>query len=171
MDLHADKKPFFEDFRIEDAELWRLHDPVVDQDLKYFEARTGGTRMPRRDDISPEEMKAILPEVALLEPIYDETGLVVDAKGLLEGTKLDNFYGSLTGTLISDYPVPIVSDRILVACRRCIEIAKPIVVVADALSEQKNYLTITVLYVPMSNDGVRVDRIFLHNQVKSKFPK
>ncbi len=169
MSLTSNSKPIFEGFRLEDAEQWRLHDPVVDKDLRYFEAQTGGTRMPRRGDLSPEDLTSILPEVALLEPIYDAAGSFVDAKGLLEGTKLDNFYGSLTGKLISEYRIRVVSDRILQACRRCIEIAKPIVVSADALSEQKNHLAITVLYVPMSDNGVLVDRIFLHNQVKSKF--
>ena len=169
MDRHVHREIEIGGFEIEDAEQWRLHDPVVDMDLRYFEALTNGTRMPRRTDLNPEDIKPILPEVALLEPIYDAAGSFVDAKGLLEGTKLDSFYGSITGTLISQYPIPLVSDRILQACRYCIEIAKPIVVSADALSDQKNHLTITVLYVPMSSDGVLIDRIFLHNQVKSKF--
>jgi len=156
-------------FSIEDAEQWRLHDPAVDKDLRHFETLTGGTRMPRRADLNPEDIKPILPEVALLEPIYDAAGSFVDAKGVLAGTTLDNFYGSITGTFISQYPVPLVSDRILRACKHCIEVCKPIVVSADALSDQKNHLMITVLYIPMSNDGVLVDRIFLHNQVKSKF--
>lgn len=160
--------PTYTDFSIEDAEVWRLTDPVVDSDLRYFEDKTGGTRLPRRADLKPEELKPLLPEIALVEPIYGDSGELVDVMGLLEGTKLNSFYGSITGKLFSEYPNKLVSDRILQAVRHCVEIAKPIVVSADALSDQKNFLAITVLYIPMSDNGTLIDRIFIHNQVKSK---
>ena len=168
MNLQPHTKPTYTDFSIEDAEVWRLTDPVVDKDLRYFEGKTGGSRLPRRGDLKPEELKPILPEVALVEPLYDEGGVFTDVRGLLEGTKLDSFYGSITGKLMSEYPNKLVSDRILQACQRCVEIAKPIVVTADALSDQKNFLAITVLYIPMSENGTLIDRIFIHNQVMSK---
>lgn len=168
MILSSYTKPVFTDFSIEDAEEWRLHDPVVDRDLKYFEGCTGGTRMPRRADVKPGDLKSALPEIAMVEPIYDAAGVVVDVKGLLEGTRLDSLYGPMTGILISEYSNKVVGDRIIQACKYCVEVAKPIVVIADALSEQKDFLAITVLYVPMSEDGALIDRIFIHNQVKSK---
>ncbi len=158
-------------FTIEDAEHWRLHDPVVDKNLRYFEAQTGGKRLPRRKDLNPEDITQILPEVALFEPVYDEAGSLVDVKIQLLGTKLDNFYGSVTGTHISDFPSPLVSERVLQACKHCISVSKPVVVSADALSDKKNHLAITALYVPMSDDGVLIDRIFLHNQIRSKLPR
>ncbi len=156
------------EFSIEDAEEWRLHDPVVDHDLRYFENQTGGARLPRRDDLKPGDLTSVLPEIALVEPVYDAAGGFVDAMGLLEGTKLDSFYGPMTGKLISEYPNKLVSARILQACKHCVEIAKPVVVSSDILSDQQNYLAITVLYVPMSENGTTIDRIFIHNQVKSK---
>lgn len=168
MNMQPRKRPTYTDFSIEDADVWRFTDPVVDSDLRYFEEKTGGKRLPCRGDLKPEELKSILPEIALFEPIYDEDGSFIDVRGLLEGTKLDSFYGSITGKLMSDYPNKLVSDRILQACRHCVDIAKPIVVSADALSDQKNFLKITVLYVPMSENGTTIDRIFIHNQVKSK---
>jgi len=168
MSLSPQVKPTYTGFSIEDAEEWRLHDPVVDQDLRYFEEKTNGGRLPRRGDLKPEELKAILPEIALVQPFYDAAGVMVDVKGVLAGTKLDSFYGSLTDRLISQYPIKPVGDRILQACKHCVDSAKPIVVTADALSEQHDFLAITVLYVPMSEDGSVIDRIFIHNQVKSK---
>lgn len=168
MILPSHNHPIFTGFSIEDAEEWRRSDSVVDQDLKYFEECTGGMRLPRRADLRPRDLKSILPEIALVEPIYDAAGSMVDVRGLLEGTKLDSFYGPMTGMLISAYPNKLVSDRILQACRHCVELARPIVVSSDALSDQKNHLAITVLYVPMSEDGKLIDRIFIHNQVKSK---
>ncbi len=169
MNLTSDNKPVFEGFKIEDTEQWRLHDPVVDADIKYFEMKTGGDRMPQRSDLDPLDFKAALSEVGLLEPVYDAAGSLVDARVILLGSKLDSLYGSMTGQLISALPNQMIFVRILQACRHCVAIKKPVVVTADALSENKNYLTITVLYVPMSSDGVSVDRIFLHNQVKSRF--
>ena len=168
MNLPSGKEPVIAGFEIEDAESWRLHDSVVDQDLRYFEAQTGGARFPRRTDLNPVDIKSILPEVALLDPVYDANGFVVDVKISLLGSKLDNFYGSMTGKLLSQFPVQAICMRIMEACKHCIESKKPIVVSADTLSDRKNYLAVTVLYVPMSDDGVVIDRIFIHNQVKSR---
>lgn len=168
MSIAPNNDPVIGEFSIEDAEQWRLHDKMVDYDLRYFEEKTGGGRLARRADLKPEELTAILPEIAIFQPIYDATGRVVDVKALLEGTKLDSFYGSITNKLISDYPYKAVGDRILLACKRCVEVAKPIVVVSDTLSAQKDFLAITVLYIPMSEDGTVIDRIFIHNQIKSR---
>ena len=76
----------------------------------------------------------------------------------------------MTGRRVSELQNRPVSIRILEASRQCVELGKPLVVTAESLSSQKNHLSVTVLYVPMSTDGITVDRLFLHNQIKSKFP-
>ncbi len=169
MSFVADNDPVFENFRIEDAEQWRAHDPIVEKDLCYFEVKTGGKRMPRRADLNPVDMKPSLSEVALLELIYDDGGAFVDAKVSLVGGRLESFYGAVTGKLVSEYDAKEVCERVFQACKHCTEFKKPIMVMADALSNFKRYLTIAALYLPMSSDGITVDRIFLHAQVKSKY--
>lgn len=169
MNLPPDKKPTFENFWVEDARQWRQHDPVVDEILCFFEAKTEDKRLPKRADFSPMEMKSILPGIALLDLIYDEEGSLVDAKTILIGSELDIYYGFLTGKLVSKFPVKEVSKRTLLACKYCIEIKKPFMKLTDTLSEQKDYLTTVALYLPMSSDGEKVDRVFMYIQVKSKY--
>ncbi len=171
MSLASEKKPIIAGVKFEDAEYWRQHDRVVDESLSYFEAKTQGKRLPKRADLNPADMKPILPEVAILELLYDRNGSVTDAKTSLLGSKLDDYYGALTGKLVSQYPAREVSERVLQGCKYSSAIKKPFMTMADTLSEQKNFLATTALYMPMSNDGTQVDRIFLHLQVKPKYFK
>lgn len=170
MNLAHNANPSLEGFRIEDAENARLHNDKVDLFLNYFHDKTDGARLPRRDDLKPMELKEHLPQIGLFEPIYNADGQLVDAEIVLLGSRLDEFYGHMTGKRVNEFPRGEVSVRILQACRQCANLKKPIVVRADSLSEDKNFLSITVLYIPMSSDGNTVDRIFLHNEVASKFP-
>lgn len=170
MNLAANANARLEGFRVEDAEDVRKHDPVINTILDYFDEKTGGKRMPRRADLRPMELKDLLPEIGLLEPIYGDDGQIMDADINLLGSRLDEFYGSMTGKRVNEFPQARVSVRIIQACRQCADLKKPIVVKAETLSDTKDFLGITVLYVPMSADGLSIDRIFLHNQIKSRFP-
>ncbi len=168
--MAADANPRLEGFRIEDAEDVRKHDELIDNTLKYFEAKTQACRMASRSDLNPMDFKDILPEIGLFEPVFNSDGRMVDAEIILLGSRLDEFYGARTGTRVNSFPHAQVAVRILQACRQVVELRRPLVVKAEALSDTKNFLKITVLYIPMSSDGETVDRIFLHNQIKSKFP-
>lgn len=170
MNLAANANQRLEDFRIEDAEDVRQHNPVIDELLAYFEEKTQRQRLARREDLKPMELKDELPKIGLFEPIYNGEGQLVDADITLLGSRLDEFYGHMTGKRVNEFPQAQVAVRIIQACRQCVALKKPIVVQAESLSDVKNFLSITVLYVPMSSDGETVDRIFLHNQITSKFP-
>lgn len=169
MNMAADKNPRLEGFGIEDAAAVRRHDPAIDVILSYFDEKTEGNRMPRRSDLNPMELKEQLPEIGMFEPIYDADGKMVDAQIILLGSRIDDFYGHMTGKRVTEFPHAQVAVRIIQACRQCIEHKAPVVVKAESLSDSKDFVAITVLYVPMSGDGLHVDRIFLYNQIKSKF--
>ena len=169
MKMAANATPDLEDFRIEDAEDARQHNPTVDKLLKYFEKKTGGVRLAKRRDLNPNDLKEDLPEIGLFEPIYGAEGQFVDADISLLGSRLDEFYGHMTGKRVNQFNNPQVAARVIEACREVTERKQPLVVHADALSRHKSHLSITVLYVPLSNDGKTVDRIFLHNQISSHY--
>ena len=169
MKMAANATPNLESFRIEDAEETRQHNPTVDKILKYFEQKTGGARLAKRRDLNPTDLKEDLPEIGLFEPIYSEEGQFVDADISLLGSRLDEFYGSMTGKRINQFHNPQVAARVIEACREVTERKQPLVVKAGALSRHQSHLSITVLYVPFSNDGKTIDRIFLHNQITSNY--
>ncbi len=170
MNMAPDANPNVEGFKIEDAEDVRQHSDTIDYLLRYFEDKTGGIRLAKREDLNPLELKDYLPQIGLFEPILNTEGVVSDILITLLGSRLDEFYGRMTGKKVSEFKHAQIAMRIIQACRQCVELRKPLVVSADALSEEKNFLSIMVLYVPMSSDGVTIDRIFLHNRVSSKFP-
>lgn len=157
-----------ENFSMEPASAWRERDSVIDWDLSYFEAKTHGVRLPSRADLKPTELTKILPEVALFKPLFAPDGELDDLKILLLGTDLDRFYGAFTGKNVSEHPNPQVFNRIMQASRHTIELREPVVVRAMALSISQVHITITVLYVPMSEDGTAIDRLFVHNRVAYK---
>ena len=170
MNMAADANPNIEGFRIEDAEDVRTRSEAIDYLLSYFENKTGGTRLAKREDLNPLELKDYLPQIGLFEPILNAKGQVSDIYISLLGSRLDEFYGRMTGKNVSDFKQAQIAMRIIQACRQCVERKTPLVVSADALSDEKNFLSIMVLYIPMSSDGETVDRIFLHNRISSKFP-
>ena len=151
------------------AEDVRGDSQAVDEILSYFEGKTRGERLPCRADISPGDLKRFLPDFFIFQVVYDDHGELDDLLVQLMGTTVANFYGEITGRTVRDgAPSPEVAERILVACRRVAVSGVPQVGEASSLSEEKNHLRVRVLYVPLSEDGKRIDRICGHAQVMSR---
>lgn len=127
--------------------------------------------MARRGDVSPSELKPFLPEICLMEPIYGLEGHVADVKLLLQGTSMVSFYGEMTGKSVSTHPSPEVGERIILSCQKCIDSKEPLVVRAEALSRDKAFLRLTALYVPLSDDGQLIDRLFVQVRVQRHFKR
>ncbi len=155
----------FDLYSVLDAEEVRGKYEHVDKRLKYFEAKTGGKRLPNRADVQPSELKDILTEVCLFSIMYDENDVFVDAVIQLMGTTVASFYGEITGLTVTEGAAPEVAERILVSCRQCVETQRPVYAETAALSAEKSHLKVGVLYVPLSEDGERIDRLFLHVKV------
>ncbi|TNE64276.1 MAG: PAS domain-containing protein [Alphaproteobacteria bacterium] len=155
-------------FVIHDAEDCRADDPVLEQLLSYFESRTRGRRLPCRADFNPADLKPLLPEICILLPVYGEEGVLKDIKVQLMGTEVASFYGEVTGSSALAHASPEISSRILMSCSTCIERRHPIVSVSHTLSEEKNYLSVGVIYIPLSDDGKTIDRLFLLVRVRRR---
>ncbi len=139
--------------------------PMVDRVLSYFEARTEGARIARRSDINPSEMKDLLPDVCILELEKDAAGALEDIVIRLMGTNVVSFYGELTGKSIFTHPSSLVAERIFKSAAFCLERHRPVIVQAFTLSEEKNHLKVSVLYVPLSENNSDIDRFFTHVSV------
>lgn len=140
----------------------------VDRILSYFEQKTAGRRLPCRADVSPSELKAFLPNVCLIVPTFDENGAISDGILQLMGTNVVSFYGEMTGKSIFDHDAPEVPRRILACMNRCSAERAPLLGEAASLSADKAHLTVTVLYVPLSEDNRHIDRFFLLTEVRGR---
>ncbi|MEX0299301.1 MAG: PAS domain-containing protein [Kordiimonas sp.] len=134
--------------------------------LTYFEKKTKKKRLAKRSDVSPNELKVYLPEICLMEPQYGIDNHVADVKLLLQGTAIANFYGEMTGKMVSTHPSPEVGERIKLSCQNCIDRRAPLAARAEALSRDKAYLRLTALYVPLSEDNNHIDKLFVHVNVE-----
>ncbi len=149
-----------------DAENLRATDKIVDKMLTYFDEKTEGKRFPKRRDVSPNELKVYLPEICLMEPQYGLDTHVADVKLLLQGTAIANFYGEMTGKMVSSHPNSEVGERIILSCQNCINKRAPLAARAEALSRDKAYHRLTALYVPLSEDNNHIDKLFVHVNVE-----
>lgn len=158
----------YKDFSIDNAAVWRDRNERISSILDYFDSKTAGRRFPARSDIDPLELKEYLPEVALFKLVYDSVGIVDDFHVTLQGTRLDDFYGRIKNYKDFKDKNPIVLERIMQSCRHCVAVREPIVVTANALSPNKDFVKIRILYVPLSADNDRIDQVFVFNQIKFK---
>lgn len=119
-----------------------------------------------RADVSPSKLGKILPRITILEPVYDEGGKVVDARYRLMGTEISTLYGEATGKLISEYHGEQVQSRVCRIANHCIESRKPALGLSKALSDGREYVDVSVLYFPLSEDGERVNQFFIYSAVE-----
>jgi len=139
--------------------------------MAYFEKKTGGTRLPRRNDISPLDLKDILPEVCFVVPIFNDAGVFYDAIVKLEGTKISTYYGEFTGKSIFGHSSPIVGERIFEAVKKVLDSKAAVVAKTGSKSRQQQRVRIKTLYTPMAEDGVNIDQIFVHARVFGQFDR
>lgn len=143
----------------------RVTDPTIDAILSYFEKKTGGTRMPRRADVSPAELKPYLPDICIMEPHYSHDGRVENVTITLQGTSAVSFYGEMTGQLVTSHPSPEVGERIIRSAQKCVDCHAPVAIIAQALSKTKQHLKVIALYVPLSHDNKTINKFFVHVRV------
>ena len=143
------------------AEELHGEDESIERLLDYIDKKTGGTRLPKRADINPVELKELLPEICFFTPVYDDGGCVSDVIVTLQGTKAVNFYGEHTGKSVLQHPSPEVGRRILTAVAATVQERRPKLASATSLSQQKDYLTMKALYIPMAENGEAIDRLLV----------
>lgn len=157
-----------EEFTLLPAEELREEDEGVERLLDYIDKKTGGTRLPKRADINPVDLKDLLPEICFFTPVYDDGGCVSDVIVTLQGTKAANFYGEHTGKSVLLHPSPEVGRRILTSVVATVQERRPNLALATSLSQQKDYLTVKALYIPMAEDGKVIDRLLVFIRVFRK---
>lgn len=152
-------------FTVVDAEEVRGKDETVDRILSYVEGKTGPDRFAKRSDIQPADMKDLLPDICFFVPVRGEAGELEDVHIPLMGTNVVRFYGELTGQGVLAHPNAEVSDRIMATVIQILKDRRPALAESKVLSSKKQHLAVRALYVPMSEDGQNIDRLFVYLRV------
>jgi len=152
-------------FTVVDAAKVRGKDEAVDRILHYVEDKTGSDRFAKRSDIQPGEMKDLLPDICFFVPVFGETGELEDVHIPLMGTNVVRFYGELTGQGVRAHPSAEVSDRIMATVTQILKDRRPTLAESKVLSSNKQHLAVRALYIPMSEDGQKIDRLLVYLRV------
>lgn len=145
-------------------------DPELARILAFAEEKTEGKRFLKRADVNPAELKDILPDICFFSPVYAEDGTVDDVFITLMGTRAASFYGDHTNKHVSEHPFPEVADRVTSAIQVVVAERGAFQAEAEALTDDHTYLTVKAAYIPMSEDGETIDRVFVYVRVKPKSP-
>ncbi len=126
--------------------------------LRILDRKRGTRRMLSRADIDPVAFKLYLPRMTLYELVFDRAGAVDDAMIRLMGTEVVHFYGEFTGRRVSQYPDRAVPTRIVSCLSHLVRHRTPVAATVDGIRKGKKHVGLKILYVPLSEDDIRVNR-------------
>ena len=144
---------------------------AVDRDfLKYFDAKTHGDRLASRQDIIPKDLIQHLCNVGLFDLTYDEDGNLEDIIIRLMGTNVVEIFGEHTGENYTKLDDTTAVDGILSVTKKVLEQEQPMQVIAINTSDNLLRTKITGVYIPLSEDNKRIDKIFSRFNVIPRYP-
>lgn len=120
----------------------------------YWDAKRGERLMPARADIDPVEFPWILGNLSLIEVAEDG-----DFRWRLDGSNLASFFGcEMTGRTLAEYPYPDYVDKMRTTLVGAVHACGPSGFVRRFSSQTQKW-NYESLYLPLSNDGQRVDML------------
>lgn len=134
--------------------------------IDFMSGARGDRQFNSRSDVSPVKLKGYLPRITILEPIFDSTGKVSDARYRLMGTEISALYGEATGKLVSQYHGDEVCGRVAEISNHCIEQRAPALGLSKALSNGRSFVNVSVLYFPLSADQKTVNQFLIYSAVE-----
>lgn len=126
---------------------------------EFWHMKRGARAMPARSDFPPEQMRQWLGHIAIItvEPgatADDETRFRV----ALSGTKLDDYRGfGITGRYLDE----LAAGQTVQYYASCVEQRTPVRFLHDNSDNSAIYTHLSKLLLPLSEDGVTVDRILV----------
>lgn len=137
---------------VERIESERLRDVY-----RYWQSKCGDRVFPRREDIDPTEIPALLPHVYLVDVIDGGR----DFRFRLLGTHIVESVGlEFTGQLVSEFTRTHKGDRRGRDYYRLIEHREPQHASGSLVSCGREHLQYEKVICPLSSDGEKIDMIF-----------
>ena len=134
---------------------------MFDEIMSFFEDKTQVERMPRRSDFTPRDLQKYLPYIGLLEFKFNDKGEMIDAFCRLNGSLTITIYGDLTGKWLSDMEIQESFIRIKKRYKIMSEKRQGFAVASQIVSKAKEYTVVRALYIPLSEDNKKIDKLLL----------
>lgn len=138
--------------------------------LKYFDDKTHGDRFACRQDIVPKDFIPHLCNVGLFDLTYDEDGNLEDILIRLMGTNVVEIFGEHTGENYTKLDDITAVDGILAVTKEILEQEQTMQVIALNSSYKASRTKISGVYIPLSEDNKRIDKIFSRFDIVQRYP-
>lgn len=133
----------------------------IGQLFKYWRAKRGERAMPARADIDPAEIKAFLPLSILVDVTYDDAG-EPDFTYRLVGTREVEIRGSdPTGRRVAEAFHGPSLENVVGCYRQVVDNRIPFLDDEYFVREGDNFADEANLFLPLSNDGARVNMVMV----------
>lgn len=135
--------------------------------LQYFKEKREGRLFNTKADVSPMALKAYLPWISLVEPIYDDNDRISDARVTLHGSSVAAAYTDNTNRYVREIHKNHVAERVLASMQYAVDRKQCVIGVSEE-REVKPPVRLTILYLPLVNKSgkiylflsyVRLDRL------------
>ncbi len=134
---------------------------ILEQAVAYWHEIRGDSRIPRRDNLVPEEIVGLWPHILMVDVIDDGGDYFVR----LFGQRLVDTYGEQTGRKLSDARVPdLVRDRSRQLFDFCLTNCAPTYAYwPEMTAKRRRFFDVEALCLPLSSDGTTLDRMLSLN--------
>lgn len=131
----------------------------------YWRSKAGARTGPRRDEIRPAELKFALPWLWM----WDVVDGGADFAFRLGGERIKAFMNIDFGyKRLSQFPRSEFSDEVRHVFTYCVETRAPLIVgPAPMTYELRSYQTVTVIVLPLSEDGVEVTTLLGATEIEA----
>lgn len=149
-------------FRICEGDAMRQINDSIGVLLDYCGGKSAAQRMVRGSDIDLLKLSQLVPRLCLFDFKRDTGGEIIDAIMRMQGSEIASQYKDVMGKSVREQNIEEVDERIFFLSNRISQTGKPIVALAKRLSAQQEYVSMSVLYVPLSDDNVTVNGALLY---------
>ncbi|WP_417461090.1 hypothetical protein [Kordiimonas sp.] len=118
-----------------------------------------------KSDISPAAFKDYLPWIALLEPIWDERGHIVNARVTLHGSAAAAAYSNVTGKLVRDVHKPEVANRLVASLDASNARRAGVIGISEERLGPPPHVRLNILYLPVTSDGEQITHFFAYGRL------
>ncbi|MFC3674569.1 PAS domain-containing protein [Ferrovibrio xuzhouensis] len=135
--------------------------PLLLAGFDYWDAQRGDRAMPSRADIDPAAITPLLPNLILMDVLRDaKPGWPLDFRYRVLGTFADeHMLARYTGTCMSDLPHQQPGSRIWQSLEAVTTQQVPRVNRVPYVGPHKDFLSVVDIVMPLSTDGVQVDKL------------
>jgi hypothetical protein len=145
---------------------------VLDWDLKfsrqptqraraYWQSLCGDRKMPRRQELSPAQMRDFLQNVNLIDVVSDSSEGAPDFRVSLQGQHGTEVYGQIANRRLEDVLPPHVVLRWRETFLTCFQAARPVRFCSMMLIGGRAWLEGEALLAPLGDDEVGVQALFV----------